>query len=187
MLNNPKILILDEPTSGLNPNERIRFRNLLSELSEERLVLLSTHIVSDIEYVANEIILMKDGSIQSSGTPEEIILAMPEQVWSVVIPKTEVASYMHKYKVANIKTDDTEYNIAYSQKQGISDIRDLLNVSFSNGFQEYDYYRADALDESDADQFYSNRTKLLKEWLNGDAKDQYIDFIKKEIEAKIEE
>ena len=62
MLNNPKILILDEPTAGLDPNERIGFRNLISELAEERLVLLSTRIVSDIEYIANEIWLFKDGS-----------------------------------------------------------------------------------------------------------------------------
>ena len=60
MLNNPKILILDEPTAGLDPTERVRFRNLISELSEERIVILSTHIVSDVEYIANEIWLMKD-------------------------------------------------------------------------------------------------------------------------------
>ena len=66
MLNNPQVLILDEPTSGLDPNERVRFRNLISGLSEDRLVLLSTYIVSDVEYIANKIFLMKEGKFQSS-------------------------------------------------------------------------------------------------------------------------
>ena len=104
MLNNPKILVLDEPTAGLDPNERIRFRNLISELAEERLVLLSTHIVSDIEYIAGEILLMKDGQIKASGTIQELLAAMPEQVWSVNLPKAAVESYMKSYKVSNVKT-----------------------------------------------------------------------------------
>ena len=68
MLNNPEILILDEPTAGLDPSERIRFRNLISELARERLVILSTHIVSDVEYIANQILLMKDGALLHFGT-----------------------------------------------------------------------------------------------------------------------
>lgn len=78
MLGEPKVLILDEPTAGLDPKERVRLRNYIFELSKNRIVLLATHIVSDIEAIAGDIILMKEGKIMMTGSPKELIASLPE-------------------------------------------------------------------------------------------------------------
>jgi ABC-type multidrug transport system ATPase subunit len=77
MLGEPKVLILDEPTAGLDPKERVRLRNYIFELSKNRIVLLATHIVSDIEAIAGDIILMKEGKIMLTGSPQELITSLP--------------------------------------------------------------------------------------------------------------
>lgn len=113
VLNDPKILILDEPTAGLDPSERIRFRNLISELAADRIVLLSTHIVSDVESMAGQIILMKSGRFVTTGTTEELIQNCPDRGWICNVPKDQVYSCGMKYRVANIKTfaDHSELRI----------------------------------------------------------------------------
>lgn len=105
MLNNPKILILDEPTAGLDPTERVRFRNLISELSEERIVILSTHIVSDVEYIANEIWLMKEGQIVQQGDLDHMLASMQENVYACKVSQAEATKMMKQFKVSNMKAE----------------------------------------------------------------------------------
>lgn len=104
VINDPNILILDEPTAGLDPSERIRFRNLISELATDRVVLLSTHIVSDVESMAGQIILMKNGRFVMTGSSEELIRNCPDRSWLCDVPKEQVNDCCLKYRVASIKT-----------------------------------------------------------------------------------
>lgn len=103
LLNNPEILILDEPTSGLDPKERIRFRNIISSLAGNRIVILSTHIVSDVEYIADEILLMKGGQMMLAGKLEPMVAGIRGKVWECCVRPEETEKYQAEFSVSNLR------------------------------------------------------------------------------------
>ena len=103
LLNNPDILILDEPTAGLDPKERVRFRNLLSDYAGDKIVILSTHIVSDIEAIADEVLLMKDGKFVLQGTVPELTRKVEGKVWELMVSPVEAKKWKAESTVANLR------------------------------------------------------------------------------------
>jgi ABC-type multidrug transport system ATPase subunit len=106
MLNDPEILVMDEPTAGLDPGERVRFRNFISEFSQDRIVLISTHIVSDIEYIATRNAIMKAGKVIDVGTTDELVREIDGKVWAATIPIGDLTKCEKRFRIINQRSED---------------------------------------------------------------------------------
>lgn len=127
ILNDPAILILDEPTSGLDPKERIRFRNIISAMGKDRIVLLSTHIVQDVEFIADHIMLMKGGRLLETGSPERVTKTVNGMVWECLVDEAWAQRLNERYPVSNLKYENGQVHLRIVSKE--KPVPDAVSVS----------------------------------------------------------
>ncbi|MBU3131311.1 ABC transporter ATP-binding protein [Clostridium gasigenes] len=138
LLNNPKILILDEPTAGLDPKERVRFRNLLTDLSRDRIVIISTHIVSDIEFIANEVIMIKDHKVLYKDTIKNICDKIKDKVYETEIEFEDAKEFRSKYIALTEKQEDGKMKIRFISEANIDNSWEKVSPNLEDMFL-YEY------------------------------------------------
>ena len=106
ILGDPDVLILDEPTAGLDPKQRIAIRNYISQIALDKIVIFATHVVSDIEFIARRVIMLKKGVIIHNAAPQELIAEMAGKVWRVCVPEEEVSVFQQRFRVTSINRDE---------------------------------------------------------------------------------
>jgi ABC-type multidrug transport system ATPase subunit len=140
LLNDPRLLIVDEPTAGLDPEERVRFRNLLSDLSGERIVILSTHIVSDVEATATDIALISNGALVAHASPEDLLQRVDGRVWEWVIPSADLNAVKQVYRVSNTarRSDGVHVRVLSEEPpQGARPVAPTLEDAYLDALSTY--------------------------------------------------
>lgn len=137
LIGNPKLIIVDEPTAGLDPAERLRFNNLLSEIGENIVVILSTHIVDDVSELCNDMAIIASGQVVQRGNPEALVADMRDKIWSKRIKKDEVATYQQQYNVilSKLSAGDVVIHVLSEQNPGggfAAERVSLEDIYFSN-------------------------------------------------------